>query len=70
MSRGKIKLVNPDRCGVIETESGEVLYFRGACIAYGYTPHVNDRVSFRVEPSPFSGQREAVRIAPQGKAAV
>jgi hypothetical protein len=70
MSRGKIRLVNPDlRCGVIEAEGGEVLYFRGACVVRGYTPIVGDRISFRVASSPFTGQREAVQIVPQGKAA-
>ena len=63
---GKIKLVNPDRCGVIEAESGEVLYFRGACVAYGYAPAVSDSVSFSVQCSPFSGQREAVHIRTAG----
>jgi hypothetical protein len=47
---GKIKLVNPDRCGAIEGESGEVLYFRGACVVHGYAPRVGDWISFRVEP--------------------
>jgi hypothetical protein len=69
MTTGTIKLVNPAHCGVVEAENGEVLYFRGACVANGYAPSVGDLISFSVRPSPFSGQREAVRIVPQGKAA-
>ena len=65
MPEGTVKLVDKKNgcVGCIEDNANRVVHvFRYAGVTPGYQPKLGDRVTFRAQASPRSGQPEAIQI--------